>query len=188
MPEGFDAKARRSQAVEQHSGFDASDALDFEKANDLASRQESLADNWRGRYDGEGKAGIWDICDDERRMGSSVGGMPEIFGERLGYGRNSVGAIGPIPQDTSAAGAQAAVRPKKSIFSKLFNMKSGYLNPLAWLYQGAKGIGKGVSRMFGGGGQPEAPETDAWSVGRERPKPRRRAPRPRAIDDIEFLI
>lgn len=30
-------------------------------------------------------------------------------------------------------------------------MKSGFANPLAWLYQAGKGIGKGLSSLFGGG-------------------------------------
>lgn len=44
----------------------------------------------------------------------------------------------------------SAAKPGRSALSRLFNMKSGYANPLAWLYQAGKGIGRGLSSIFGG--------------------------------------
>lgn len=75
-----------------------------------------------------------------------------------GLGREGVARkarAAPAPAQASAS----APKNKRSVLHRLFNMKSGYANPLAWLYQAGKGIGKGLSSLFGGGGQQQEPET-----------------------------
>lgn len=137
----FNASARRSGGVGTTPAFDPSDQLDIDAGNRRASFQESLSDHWKGRYRGQGKAGIWDMAEDEKRMGSSVGGLRERLADRY-----QPDVLGDLEGRAAAAKPSANPTRKRGAWSRMFNMKSGFLNPLAWLYQAGKGIGRAFTK------------------------------------------